>query len=505
MAAPVPLRCRGQVRAVLDASAPTLHRHRCRLDEGRSLRCGDGGVAAGSWGGPSDLRLGGARAGVGDGRAVPKVRRWFLTLPVASTDPDQLQGAARLRLGARGSARSRSTPRAHDRLVAVTSHLPHALANVLLNQAGGSRIDGHEPLAAAGGSLRDMTRVAGANPRNLGRHLPRESRGARRLACRAPAPRRAGRSGARRGRPPDSSRGVDRRSLRQPAAPSRETAYEDAGEPSSGCGCTCPDRPGRGSRGIAQALGAERINIADFDLQHLSTERGGTGRDPGWQASRRRPGGPAALLEAAGIRRGRGAGARRRAVSAVSLSHGQRRPVRGLSPDVARADVSQLQIFRQLFFHRGRGMKIAPTAAVHGDIASPETMRPFSDRAVLLVSLEATTEFAGCGRSAPPSRGSLDRGALGLRVSVQIRTRCEGFGGGLRGLVAPKKPIDCGNAGTPARLLTGSSSPGRRGQRFELTGDRVAAARGRWCAYAAPSRSAGWAPGSRRRTAMPQS
>ena len=28
--------------------------------------------------------------------------------------------------------------------------------------------------------------------------------------------------------------------------------------------------------GIAQALGAERINIADFDLQHLSTERGGT-------------------------------------------------------------------------------------------------------------------------------------------------------------------------------------------------------------------------------------
>jgi hypothetical protein len=28
--------------------------------------------------------------------------------------------------------------------------------------------------------------------------------------------------------------------------------------------------------GIAQALGAERINIADFDLQHLSSERGGT-------------------------------------------------------------------------------------------------------------------------------------------------------------------------------------------------------------------------------------
>ena len=56
-------------------------------------------------------------------------------------------------------------PAAHDRLVALTSHLPHALANLLVNQAGAGRIEGHDPLAAAGGSLRDMTRVAGANPR----------------------------------------------------------------------------------------------------------------------------------------------------------------------------------------------------------------------------------------------------------------------------------------------------------------------------------------------------
>ena len=36
-----------------------------------------------------------------------------------------------------------------------------------------------------------------------------------------------------------------------------------------------PDRPGV-IAGIAQALGAERINIEDFELQHLSPERGGT-------------------------------------------------------------------------------------------------------------------------------------------------------------------------------------------------------------------------------------
>jgi prephenate dehydrogenase len=36
-----------------------------------------------------------------------------------------------------------------------------------------------------------------------------------------------------------------------------------------------PDRPGV-LAGITQALGAERINIEDFELHHLSRERGGT-------------------------------------------------------------------------------------------------------------------------------------------------------------------------------------------------------------------------------------
>ena len=48
-------------------------------------------------------------------------------------------------------------PHAHDRLVALTSHLPHALANLLAIQAG-------EAARWRRTSLRDMTRVAGANP-----------------------------------------------------------------------------------------------------------------------------------------------------------------------------------------------------------------------------------------------------------------------------------------------------------------------------------------------------
>jgi prephenate dehydrogenase len=54
-------------------------------------------------------------------------------------------------------------PGTHDRLVAVFSHLPHVLANVLATQAG-RRLAGHgEALRQVGPSFRDMTRVAGAN------------------------------------------------------------------------------------------------------------------------------------------------------------------------------------------------------------------------------------------------------------------------------------------------------------------------------------------------------
>jgi prephenate dehydrogenase len=54
-------------------------------------------------------------------------------------------------------------PATHDRLVAVFSHLPHVLANVLASQAA-ARLSGHgEALRQVGPSFRDMTRVAGAN------------------------------------------------------------------------------------------------------------------------------------------------------------------------------------------------------------------------------------------------------------------------------------------------------------------------------------------------------
>jgi prephenate dehydrogenase len=53
-----------------------------------------------------------------------------------------------------------------------------------------------------------------------------------------------------------------------------ESAYDDAGALHR-LRVHIPDRPGV-LAGIFQALGAQRINVSDFDLEHLSPERGGT-------------------------------------------------------------------------------------------------------------------------------------------------------------------------------------------------------------------------------------
>ncbi len=217
---------------------------------------------------------------------------WYLT-PVAGTDAERyrlLHGFVS-RLGATPVA---VDPVAHDRLVALISHLPHALANVLVNQAGAARIEGHEPLSAAGGSLRDMTRVAGSNPRiwvdiflensePLRAALAEHRRRVEQLEAALEA----------------SDAGYLARSIGEAAGNRRrllEQAYPDAGALHR-LRIHVPDRPGV-LAGITQALGAERINIEDFDLQHLSPERGGnialliTGSDEAHRA--------AELLEAQG-------------------------------------------------------------------------------------------------------------------------------------------------------------------------------------------------------------
>jgi prephenate dehydrogenase len=209
----------------------------------------------------------------GPGRANAELfdgATWFLT-PLAGTDPERYRAVHGLvsALGARPVA---IDPDAHDRLVAVTSHLPHALANVLLNQAGASRFEGHDPIAAAGGSLRDMARVAGANPRiwvdifldnrkALGGALAEHRRRVEQLEAALA----------------EGDAGYLARWIGEASANRRrmlETAYEDPGALQR-LRVHVPDRPGV-LAGIFQALGAARINVADFDMDHLSHDRGGT-------------------------------------------------------------------------------------------------------------------------------------------------------------------------------------------------------------------------------------
>ena len=102
-------------------------------------------------------------AGVANARAdLFEGARWYLT-PTQSTGGllyDRVQRAIS-ELGARPQAIEAET---HDRLMATVSHLPHVLANVLVNQATTALSEAAEHLPEVGPSFRDATRVAGANP-----------------------------------------------------------------------------------------------------------------------------------------------------------------------------------------------------------------------------------------------------------------------------------------------------------------------------------------------------
>jgi prephenate dehydrogenase len=194
---------------------------------------------------------------------------WFLT-PVPETEAasHRLVHGFVSELGATPVA---IEPAAHDRVVALTSHLPHALANLLANQVGAGRVDGHDPLAAAGGSLREMTRVAGANPRiwvdiflenaaamsvSLADHRRRVEQLEQALEAR--------------------DAGFLARWIAEASSNRRRLLAEAFPDPGhlQQLHVHVPDRPGV-LAGITQALGAARINIEDFELQHVSPERGG--------------------------------------------------------------------------------------------------------------------------------------------------------------------------------------------------------------------------------------
>ncbi|MHB8793761.1 MAG: prephenate dehydrogenase/arogenate dehydrogenase family protein [Thermoleophilia bacterium] len=87
---------------------------------------------------------------------------WFLTSG-QDIDPSNFERLHGFIAGV-GAVPTAIDPNAHDRIMALVSHLPHVLANSAMNQVGRVNLDGREALLSAGPSFRDLTRVAGSNP-----------------------------------------------------------------------------------------------------------------------------------------------------------------------------------------------------------------------------------------------------------------------------------------------------------------------------------------------------
>jgi len=195
---------------------------------------------------------------------------WFLT-PTEASSAESVTLVERF-VASLGARPVRTNADAHDRLLALTSHLPHALANVLMLRVAEAATDGDEPLAFASASLREMTRLAGANAAvwsdiflgnadeivtALGGFRTSLDELEQALIAR------------------------DRDSIEASIAAAADArgqlesfAYQTEPEQLNRIRVRVPDRPGVLAR-ITQILGAASINIEDFELRHVSPEYGG--------------------------------------------------------------------------------------------------------------------------------------------------------------------------------------------------------------------------------------
>jgi len=155
----------------------------------------------------------------------------------------------------------------HDRLVAVFSHLPHVLANVLASQAAARLSEHGEALRQVGPSFRDMTRVAGANTaiwgdiyRSNRAAIVEEIRGFRRELDEVERRLEAGEVEGWNDRARD-----DRRTLLEAGA-SEGPVHE--------LRLTVPNRPGIVAQ-VALELGRAGVNIVDMALAPASDMKTG--------------------------------------------------------------------------------------------------------------------------------------------------------------------------------------------------------------------------------------
>ncbi|HEU0303498.1 MAG TPA: 3-phosphoshikimate 1-carboxyvinyltransferase [Gaiellaceae bacterium] len=115
-------------------------------------------------------------------------------------------------------------------------------------------------------------------------------------------------------------------------------------------------------------------------------------------------------------------------------------------------------------------IECAPAASVRGALALPGD-KSISHRALLVAAVcDDETVVRGFGRSLDTESTLGAVRALGATVTDDAPMSLRVGGVGLGGLQEPGSAIDCGNAGTLARLLPGLLA-GQEGRAFELTGD----------------------------------
>ena len=114
-------------------------------------------------------------------------------------------------------------------------------------------------------------------------------------------------------------------------------------------------------------------------------------------------------------------------------------------------------------------MRVEPIARIDGHIAVPGD-KSVSHRALLIGALcDGEVRVRQWGRSGDTESTLAAVRALGVLVDEEDVDTLLVHGAGLHGLRGPEAPIDCGNAGTLARLITGILA--FQEGRFELVGD----------------------------------
>lgn len=162
-------------------------------------------------------------------------------------------------------------PAAHDQIMAVISHVPHVLANVLMEHAGSFSVGGKRALQWVGASFTDLTRVAGANP-PMWRDIFLENREALAASLGAIAAGLQEFSAYLR----DSDEQGIAEAINA-AATYREEMLESADiTPQTLFKVTVrvPDVPGSISR-VMTTLGDAKVNVEDLTLHHMSRSVGG--------------------------------------------------------------------------------------------------------------------------------------------------------------------------------------------------------------------------------------